>query len=112
MVPPGAGAASFEEAEDVAQFFVGRKGGGNMEEEMEVVGHDGCLPEFYLGVETMELGQFLCEDDVAKWAEDDVWEVCLPPWGFYVSFEVTEEGVAPFDAKGYHVETAACIVLP
>ena len=77
-----------------------------------MVGHNRGLPHLYLRIEAVNLWQLLFEDSTPKRAEGNMGEVCLSALCADIAFEVAEEGVPPFDAKGYHIQAGAAIVLP
>jgi hypothetical protein len=51
-----------------------RQGRTDIEEQVQMVGHDGGLPKFYLGIEAVYLRQFLFYNGMTKGAESNMGE--------------------------------------
>ena len=77
-----------------------------------MVGHHSGLPHLYLRIEAVNLWQLPFEDSAPKGAKDNMREVCLSALCADNPFKVPKERVPAFDAKGYHIQAGATIVLP
>ena len=77
-----------------------------------MVGHDCRLPQLYLGGETVNLGQLFLKDGSPEGAEHNMRICRCTSLCMYVALKVSEQGAAPIDTDGDHIQAAAAIVLP
>ena len=77
-----------------------------------MVGHEGGLPQFDLGIDGVNLRQLFVEDGAAEGRGHQVGEGVGAALRPYVALQSTEDGLAALYAEGHHIESRARVVGP
>ena len=96
----------------MAQPFLRGQGLAHKEQQVQMVGHEGDLPQLHLWIDGVYLWQLFVEDGAAEDRRHQVGEGIGAPLRPYVALYVSEDGLAPLYAERHHIQPRARIVGP